>query len=89
MFDFLVAHPLVALFDEFDALGKERDDPSEHGELRPVVNAGLPMLDAYARRIPLAATNHEGMPDSAVWRRFDEVLFLRPPTTASSADCSP
>ena len=26
--------------------------------------------------------NHEGMLDSAVWRRFDEVLFLKPPTRA-------
>ena len=83
VFDFTVAHPLVALFDEFDALGKERDDPSEHGELRRVVNAVLQMLDAYAgRSILLAATNHDGMLDSAVWRRFDEVLFLRPPTAA-------
>ena len=83
VFDFLVAHPLVALFDEFDALGKERDDPAEHGELRRVVNAVLQMLDAYAgRSILLAATNHDGMLDSAVWRRFDEVLFLRPPTSA-------
>ena len=83
VFDFVVAHPLVALFDEFDALGKERDDPSEHGELRRVVNAVLQMLDAYAgRSILVAATNHDGMLDSAVWRRFEEVLFLRPPTSA-------
>ena len=83
VFDFLVAHPLLALFDEFDALGKERDDPSEHGELRRVVNAVLQMLDAYAgRSILVAATNHDGMLDSAIWRRFDEVLFLRPPTSA-------
>ena len=83
VFDFLAAHPLVALFDEFDALGKERDDPSEHGELRRVVNAVLQMLDAYAgRSLVAAATNHDGMLDSAVWRRFEEVLFLRPPTAA-------
>ena len=83
VFDFLVAHPLVALFDEFDALGKERDDPSEHGELRRVVNAVLQMLDAYAgRSLVVAATNHDGMLDSAVWRRFEDVLFLRPPTAA-------
>lgn len=45
VFDFIAAHPVVALFDEFDALGKEREDPSEHGELRRVVNAVLQMLD--------------------------------------------
>ena len=80
VFDFLVAHPMVALFDEFDALGKERDDPAEHRELRRVVNAVLQMLDAYAgRSILLPATNHDGMLDSAVWRRFDEVFVPAAP----------
>ena len=83
VFDFIAAHPMVALFDEFDALGKEREDPSEHGELRRVVNAVLQMLDAYGgRSILVAATNHDRMLDSAVWRRFEEVLFLGPPTAA-------
>ena len=83
VFDFVAASPTVALFDEFDALGKEREDASEHGELRRVVNAVLQMLDAYeGRSLIIAATNHEGMLDSAVWRRFEEVLFLKPPTTA-------
>ena len=83
VFDFVAASPTVALFDEFDALGKEREDASEHGELRRVVNAVLQMLDAYeGRSLIIAATNHEGMLDSAVWRRFEEVLYLNPPTTA-------
>ena len=74
---------MVVLLDEFDALGKEREDASEHGELRRVVNAVLQMLDAYdGRSLIIAATNHEGMLDSAVWRRFEEVLFLKPPTRA-------
>ena len=74
---------MVALFDEFDALGKEREDPSEHGEPRRVVNTVLQMLDAYGgRSILVAATNHDGMLDNAVWRRFEEVLLLRPPTAA-------
>jgi len=30
VFDFIAQYPLVALFDEFDALGKERSDNSEH-----------------------------------------------------------
>ena len=83
VFDFVSASPLVALFDEFDALGKERDDASEHGELRRVVNAVLQMLDAYdGRSLIIAATNHERLLDSAIWRRFEEVLFLKPPTAA-------
>ena len=83
VFDFVAASPMVALFDEFDALGKEREDASEHGELRRVVNAVLQMLDAYeGRSLIIAATNHEGMLDSAIWRRFEEVLVLKPPTVA-------
>ena len=83
VFDFAAASPMVTLFDEFDALGKEREDASEHGELRRVVNAVLQMLDAYeGRSLIIAATNHEGMLDTAIWRRFEEVLFLKPPTRA-------
>ena len=82
VFDFVSSSPLVALFDEFDALGKEREDASEHGELRRVVNAVLQMLDAYdGRSLIIAATNHERLLDSAIWRRFEEVLFLKPPTS--------
>lgn len=81
VFEFAAASPLVVLFDEFDALGKEREDATEHGELRRVVNAVLQMLDAYqGRSLIIAATNHEGLLDSAIWRRFEEVLYLKPPT---------
>ncbi len=83
VFDYISASPVVALFDEFDALGKEREDASEHGELRRVVNAVLQMLDAYdGRSLIIAATNHERLLDSAIWRRFEEVLLLKPPTPA-------
>ena len=74
VFDFIAKHKLVVLFDEFDALGKERDDGSEHGELRRVVNAVLQMMDSYkGKSIIVAATNHEQILDSAIWRRFDEI----------------
>jgi len=80
VFDFIEAVPLVALFDEFDALGKERADEGEHGELKRVVNAVLQMLDAYqGKSLIVAATNHEGMLDSAVWRRFEEIVVFTPP----------
>lgn len=75
VFDFIDQYPLVALFDEFDALGKERADDREHGELRRVVNAVLQMMDAYqGKSLLIAATNHEQILDSAVWRRFDDTL---------------
>lgn len=80
VFDFAVANAAVVLFDEFDALAKERADEAEHGELRRVVNAVLQMMDAYAgRSVLIAATNHESILDFAVWRRFEEVLLFEPP----------
>ena len=83
VFDFAASAPMVVLFDEFDALGKERDDASEHGELRRVTSAVLQMFDSWTgRSILVAATNHESMLDTAVWRRFEEALFLKPPTAA-------
>ena len=80
VFDFVSSVPTVTLFDEFDALAKERSDSSEHGELKRVVNAFLQMLDAYeGRSLLIGATNHEGILDTAVWRRFDEVLIFEAP----------
>jgi SpoVK/Ycf46/Vps4 family AAA+-type ATPase len=80
VFDFIAAIPMVVLFDEFDALAKERADSAEHGELKRVVNAFLQMLDAYdGKSLLIAATNHESILDSAIWRRFDEVLVFEEP----------
>lgn len=80
VFDFLAGHRVVALFDEFDAIGKEREDAAEHGELKRVVNSFLQMIDAYrGSSLLIAATNHERMLDRALWRRFDEVLFFEKP----------
>ncbi|HEY7376018.1 MAG TPA: ATP-binding protein, partial [Polyangia bacterium] len=87
VFDFLEKERVVALFDEFDAVGKERDDPSEHGELKRVVNAFLQMLDGYrGRSLVLAATNHERLIDRALWRRFEEVLIFGNPTREQVAE---
>ncbi|WP_243382473.1 AAA family ATPase [Geothrix alkalitolerans] len=80
VFDFIESVPTIALFDEFDALGKERSDASDHGELKRVVNAVLQMLDSYqGKSIIIAATNHELILDSAIWRRFEEILYFNPP----------
>lgn len=80
VFDFVSETPVVALFDEFDALAKSRDDIADHGELKRVVNAVLQMMDGYrGRSVLIAATNHEVLLDPAIWRRFDEVIqFERP-----------
>jgi len=82
VFDFAGTLPMVMLFDEFDAVAKERADSAEHGELKRVVNAVLQMMDAYqGQSVLIAATNHEGILDSAVWRRFEEVIVFDLPNS--------
>ena len=71
----------VVVFDEFDAIGRDRDDPQEHGELKRVVNTFLQMLESYhGPSLLVAATNHEQLLDTALWRRFDDVVEFRRPT---------
>ena len=60
IFDYASTARWVVLFDEFDALGRERSDPSEHGEIKRVVNSFLQLLDSYTGPgLLVAATNHE------------------------------
>lgn len=82
VFDFVNSMPMVVLFDEFDALAKERSDGGDHGELKRVVNSVLQMMDAYrGSSLLIAATNHQGLLDSAIWRRFEEVIQFSPPNS--------
>lgn len=81
VFEFIERGEWVVLFDEFDAIGKDRDDPFEHGELKRVVNTLLQLMDAFkGESVLIAATNHEALLDNAVWRRFDAVIPFNPPT---------
>lgn len=72
LFDFVDNLPCILFLDEFDAIAKLRDDTNELGELKRVVNSLLQNIDSLEGKIPvIAATNHEHLLDSAVWRRFD------------------
>jgi SpoVK/Ycf46/Vps4 family AAA+-type ATPase len=76
VFDYIEQGMSIILFDEFDIIGKNRDDNHEHGEIKRVVNNFLQMLDNYkGNSIILAATNHQYMLDPAIWRRFDDVIY--------------
>ncbi|EAT14706.1 AAA family ATPase [Desulfuromonas acetoxidans] len=80
VFDYISAQPVVVLFDEFDALTKDRGDSADHGELKRSVNAVLQMMDSYrGESILIATTNYESLLDKAVWRRFDEVVNFEMP----------
>lgn len=61
--------------------------PSDHGELRRVVNAVLQQIDAFnGPSIIVAATNHSQVLDSALWRRFDAVVEMPLPTSGAIGD---
>jgi SpoVK/Ycf46/Vps4 family AAA+-type ATPase len=81
IFDYIEKGQWVVLFDEFDAIGKDRNAANEHGEIKRVVNSLLQLIDsANHNSIFVAATNHSSMLDSAIWRRFDEVLLFEKPS---------
>jgi len=81
VFEYAQRGTWVVFFDEFDAIGKSREDVEDHGELKRVVNTFLQLLDNFeSDSIFIAATNHERLLDRALWRRFDDILFFDKPT---------
>lgn len=81
VFDYARTTPCVLFFDEFDALGKERGDIHETGEIKRVVTSLLLQIDDLpSYTTVIAATNHEELLDRAAWRRFELRLELPPPT---------
>lgn len=80
IFEFAESGRFVVMFDEFDIVGKKRDDPHEHGEIKRLVNNFMQMMDDFrGRSIILAATNHQHLLDRALWRRFDDVVYYDNP----------
>lgn len=78
--DFARSGHCVLLLDEFDALAKRRDDDTDIGELKRIVNVVLMELDRWPdMSLLVAATNHEQLLDPAVHRRFDRhIRFVLP-----------
>jgi len=66
--------PFVLFFDEIDAIGSERSNVHEVGEIKRAVISFLQTIDRISYKgVPLAiigATNHQQQLDSAIWRRF-------------------
>lgn len=81
LFDYVKSLGCVLFFDEFDAIGKERGDRQETGEIKRVVSSLLMEIDSLPSYVMVvAATNHEELLDRAVWRRFQLRLALPGPT---------
>jgi DNA replication protein DnaC len=83
LFDFAAKTPCVLFLDEFDAIAKLRGDSQELGELKRVVNSFIQNLDSLgSQSLVIAATNHDELLDSAIWRRFGYRLkFDYPPSS--------
>lgn len=65
----------VYLFDEFDSIGSERGLSNDVGEIRRVVNSFLQMVEQdNSDSVIIAATNHIGLLDRAIFRRFDDII---------------
>ena len=87
LFDFVRTEPCVLFFDEFDAIGKERGDLHETGEIKRVVSTLLLQLDDLPSYCVLvAATNHPELLDRATWRRFEIKLELGKPSDEQMTD---
>ncbi len=75
VFDALESQRGVYLFDEFDALGGRRTAGNDVGEIRRVLNSFLQFLEQdRSPSLVIAATNHPEVLDTALFRRFDEVI---------------
>jgi SpoVK/Ycf46/Vps4 family AAA+-type ATPase len=86
LFDYARTTPCVLFFDEFDAIGKERGDVHETGEIKRVVSFLLMQIDQLPSYvIVIAATNHAELLDRAVWRRFQLRIEMPTPDLARAA----
>ena len=75
VFDAMLQTRGVYFFDEFDAIGSRRAERNDVGEIRRVLNSFLQFLENdESESLIIAATNHPGLLDPALFRRFDDVV---------------
>ncbi|MGG5577217.1 AAA family ATPase [Myroides sp. C15-4] len=87
IFDMMVSKRGVYLFDEFDALGAERGRDNEVGEMRRVLNAFLQFLEQdESESLIFGATNNLKILDSALFRRFDDIIHYDIPNAKEIED---
>jgi len=72
--------PCVLLFDECDFIARSRVNSKDIGEASRIVNSLLQLMEEYdAAGLLVATTNVESSLDEALFRRFDEILYVPPP----------
>lgn len=82
IFDAMNSSRAVYFFDEVDALASSRSDEKDIGEARRMLNSFLQFLeDDHSRSVIVAATNHRGLLDAAIFRRFHSAFVYEMPTS--------
>lgn len=75
IFDAMIDHRAVYLFDEFDSIGSHRNQVQDIGEIKRVLNSFLINIEKdRSNSIIIAATNLPETLDKALFRRFDDVI---------------
>lgn len=74
IFDTIKYDEGVYFFDEFDAIGSDRNIDNEVGEMRRILNSFLQFIEQdNSDSVIIAATNNQKLLDKALFRRFDDV----------------
>lgn len=84
LFYFAETTPCVLLLDELDALGKQRGNPLDVGELDRIVIALMQELEhSQPRGLIVGTSNLPKHLDNALWRRFDLSLQFKTPSQSA------
>ncbi len=71
IFEYAINQNAVLFLDELDSIAKRRDDASDLGELKRLVNVLLKELESCPSTcIIVGATNHPELLDKSIWIRF-------------------
>lgn len=80
IFQYAESQNVILFLDEIDAIAKRRDDATDLGELKRLVNVLLKELETCpVTCIVIGATNHPELLDKAIWRRFDRSIEVTLP----------
>jgi SpoVK/Ycf46/Vps4 family AAA+-type ATPase len=80
VFDAIKSTRGVYLFDEFESLGLQRGSQHDVAEMRRTLNMFLQLIDQDpSDSLIVAATNHGADLDTALFRRFDDVIQYQSP----------
>jgi SpoVK/Ycf46/Vps4 family AAA+-type ATPase len=86
LFDDASRSPCALFLDECDSLARSRTERNDVGEVNRITNALLEMLEAYqGEGLIIAATNLDSALDTALFRRFDEIVKIPLPSSTEIA----